>query len=235
MKKIATNVITFIIIAAIVIGGILIYKGYKKNKEIKTEYSFVIKKFEEKTELVVADAAVETSAKKEFTSDATKDWPSWTEPIVKAFVGRTIELKIPVKTEFKIELKDISKDDIKIDGKNKLTFKKPLTINVDSQVEGEIEVLNSKSGLVDKTVDVVTSGKKAQEFFSEKSVDAVYSTSEHVMKDEKTKKKVVKAAEEALESVLNISSDKKIDVVLTEKDLKFVNVDPKSNTTKESK
>ena len=234
MKKIATNVITFIIIAAIVIGGIIIYRGYKKKNEITAEYEFVIKKFEKKSELVVGDAAIETSAKQEFTSDATKDWPSWTEPIVKTFVGRTIELKIPVKTEFKIVLKDISKDDIRIDKHNNLIFTKPLTVNVDSQIEGEIEIINSKSGLVDKTVDVLTAGKKAQEFFSEKSVDAVYSTSEHVMKDKKAIEKVVEASEEALENVLNISSDKEIKVVLTAKDLKFVNIDPKSKSNEEN-
>lgn len=232
MKKIATNVISFIIIIAILLGGFLIYKNSKDQKKLKAEYKYVVKKFTQKSELVVADAEVETSAKKEFKSDATKDWPSWTEPIVKAFVGRTIELNVPVKTEFKIVLKDISEDDVVIDGKNTLKFKKPLTINVDSQVEGEIEILNSKSGLIDKTVDVVTSGQKAQEFFSEKSADAIYSTSEYVIKDEKTIKKVISAAEEALENVLNVSSNKKIDVVLTKDDLVFVNVDPKPNEKK---
>lgn len=232
MKKIATNVISFIIIIAILLGGFLIYKNSKDQKKLKAEYKYVVKKFTQKNELVVADAEVETSAKKEFKSDATKDWPSWTEPIVKAFVGRTIELNVPVKTEFKIVLKDISEDDVVIDGKNTLKFKKPLTINVDSQVEGEIEILNSKSGLIDKTVDVVTSGQKAQEFFSEKSADAIYSTSEFVIKDEKTIKKVIPAAEEALENVLNVSSNKKIDVVLTKDDLVFVNVDPKPNEKK---
>ena len=232
MKKIATNVISFIIIIAILLGGFLIYKNSKDQKKLKAEYKYVVKKFTQKSELVVADAEVATSAKKEFKSEATKDWPTWTEPIVKAFVGRTIELNVPVKTEFKIVLKDISEDDVIIDGKNTLKFKKPLTINVDSQVEGEIEILNSKSGLIDKTVDVVTSGQKAQEFFSEKSADAIYSTSEFVIKDEKTIKKVIPAAEEALENVLNVSSNKKIDVVLTKDDLVFVNVDPKPKEKK---
>lgn len=232
MKKIATNVISFIIIIVILLGGFLIYKNSKDQKKLTAEYKYVVKKFTQKSELVVADAEVSTAAKKEFKSDATKDWPTWTEPIVKAFVGRTIELNVPVKTEFKIVLKDISEDDVIIDGKNTLKFKKPLTINVDSQVEGEIEILNSKSGLIDKTVDVVTSGQKAQEFFSEKSVDAIYSTSEFVIKDEKTIKKVIPAAEEALENVLNVSSNKKIDVVLTKDDLVFVNVDPKPKEKK---
>ncbi len=99
---------------------------------------------------------------------------------------------------------------------------------MDSQIEGKIEILNSKSGIIDKTVDVVTAGQKAQEFFSEKSEDAVYSTSEHVMNDSKSINKVIKYAEEALEDILNVSSNKKIDVVLTNKDLVFVNIDPKS-------
>ena len=229
MKKIATNVVTFIIIAALLIGGFLIYKNYNKNKELKEEYSFVIKKLTQKTELVVTDAAVSTSAKKEFTSEKTKDWPAWTEPIVKSVVGRTIEMEIPIKTEFKIVLKDITNDDIIIDNRNNLKFKKPLTVNVDSQVEGEIKIINSKSGIIDKAVDVATSGKSAQEFFTEKTQDAVYSTSEHVIKDEKSIEKVIKYASQSLEDVLNISSDRKIHVELTKEDLVFVNIDPKSN------
>ena len=229
MKKILINVVSFIIIITIILTSIFIYKNYKKKKEIKAEYKYVIKKFSKKSELVVADAAIETSVKKEFTSDTTKDWPSWTEPIVKAFVGRTIELKIPVKTEFKIVLQGITENDVIIDKNNILKFKKPLTVNVDSQIEGKIEIINSKSGIIDKTVDIVTSGQKAQEFFSEKSEDAVYSTSEFIIKDKKSKNKVVKYAEEALEGVLNISSKEKIDVILTDKDLKYVNIDPKSS------
>lgn len=228
MKKIVINVVSFIIIVGILFGGFLIYKNYKKNKEIMAEYNYVIKKLSKKSELVVADAAIETSAKKEFTSDSTKGWPSWTEPIFKTVVGRTIELKIPVKTEFKIVLEGITKDSVVIDRNNILKFKKPLTVNVDSQIEGKIEILNSKSGIIDKTVDVLTAGQKAQEFFSEKSEDAVYSTSEHVMNDSNSINKVIKYAEESLEDILNVSSDKKIDVVLTNKDLVFVNIDPKS-------
>ncbi len=229
MKKIATNVVTFIIIAALLIGGFLIYKNYNKKKELKEEYSFVIKKLTQKTELVVTDAAVSTSAKKEFTSEKTKDWPAWTEPIVKSVVGRTIEMEIPIKTEFKIVLKDITNDDIIIDNRNNLKFKKPLTVNVDSQVEGEIKIINSKSGIIDKAVDVATSGKSAQEFFTEKTQDAVYSTSEHVIKDEKSIEKVIQHASQSLEDVLNISSDRKIHVELAKEDLVFVNIDPKSN------
>lgn len=232
MKKILTNIITFVIIVSILIGGFIIYKNSKKEGQLKAEYKFVVKKFSKKSELVVADAEVSTSAKKEFKSEATKDWPAWTEPIVKAFVGRTIELNIPIKTEFKIVLKNISENDVEIDKNNNLKFKKPLIVNVDSQVVGEIEILNSKSGLIDKTVDVVTSGKKAQEFFSEKSIDAIYSTSEHVINDEKTINKVLKASEEALENVLNVSSNRKINIELAKEDLIFTNVDPKPNEKK---
>ena len=224
--------ITFVIIVSILIGGFIIYKNNKKERQLKAEYKFVVKKFSKKSELVVADAEVSTSAKKEFKSEATKDWPTWTEPIVKAFVGRTIELNIPIKTEFKIVLKNISENDVEIDKHNNLKFKKPLIVNVDSQVVGEIEILNSKSGLIDKTVDVVTSGKKAQEFFSEKSIDAIYSTSEHVINDEKTINKVLKASEEALENVLNVSSNRKINIELAKEDLIFTNVDPKPNEKK---
>ena len=228
MKKLVVKLISLVVIVGLLVGGFIIYKNYRRSKQIKQEYSFVVKKFFQKSELVVADAAIETSAKKTFTSDKTKDWPSWTQPIVKAFIGRTIEMKVPVKTEFKIQLMRLEKSDISIDKNYKLTFNKPLTVNVDSQIEGEIELLNSSSGLLDKAADVVTSGKSAQDFFIEKSQDTVYSTSEYIMKDEKSIKKVVKYSEEALENILNLSSDKKIDVVLTEKDLVFVNVDPKS-------
>ena len=228
MKKVVTNVLTIVIIVGLLVGGFIIYRNYKRNKQLKQEYSYVVKKFSKKSELVVADAAIQTSAKKTFTSDATKDWPTWTQPIVKAFVGRTIEMKIPVKTEFKIQLMGLNKSDINIDRNYKLTFNKPLTVNVDSQIEGEIELINSSSGILDKAADVLTSGKSSQDFFIEKSQDTVYSTSEFIIKDEESIKKVVKYSEEALENVLNLSSDKKIDVVLTEKDLVFVNVDPKA-------
>lgn len=228
MKKVVTNVLTIVIIVGLLVGGFIIYRNYKRNKQLKQEYSYVVKKFSKKSELVVADAAIQTSAKKTFTSDTTKDWPTWTQPIVKAFVGRTIEMKIPVKTEFKIQLMGLNKSDINIDKNYKLTFNKPLTVNVDSQIEGEIELINSSSGILDKAADVLTSGKSSQDFFIEKSQDTVYSTSEFIIKDEESIKKVVKYSEEALENVLNLSSDKKIDVVLTEKDLVFVNVDPKA-------
>ena len=149
MKRVVQNVITFMIIAVIIMGGFSIYRSYKHNKELEKTYDFVISKFTEKNELVVADATVDNNAKKTFTPEATKEWPSWIQPLVKLVSGRRIELKIPVKTEFKLVLNEIDKDDISIKD-NKVTFKKPLTVNVDSQIEGDVEIVNSSNGLLDK-------------------------------------------------------------------------------------
>jgi len=139
----------------------------------------------------VADAAVETTATQSFNSNMTKDWPDWTKTIADLIVSRKLEVKIPVKTEFKLELADISQNDIEIKDKV-LTFKTPLTVKVDSQKEGDLEILSSSSGIVDKAVDVVTSNKKAMEFLDKKSQTAIYKTSNDVMKQEKYQKKVAK-------------------------------------------
>lgn len=227
MKRVVQNVITFMIIAVIIMGGFSIYRSYKHNKELEKTYDFVISKFTEKNELVVADATVDTNAKKTFTPEATKEWPSWIQPLVKLVSSRRIELKIPVKTEFKLVLNEIDKDDISIKD-NKVTFRKPLTVNVDSQIEGDVEIVNSSNGLLDKAADMLTSGKSAQEFLNEKSQDTVYDTSEYIMEDKDTVKKVVKSAQKSLEEILNISSSSNISVELTEDDLTFVNVDKKS-------
>lgn len=227
MKRVVQNVITFMIIAVIIMGVFSIYRSYKHNKELEKTYDFVISKFTEKNELVVADATVDTNAKKTFTPEATKEWPSWIQPLVKLVSSRRIELKIPVKTEFKLVLNEIDKDDISIKD-NKVTFRKPLTVNVDSQIEGDVEIVNSSNGLLDKAADMLTSGKSAQEFLNEKSQDTVYDTSEYIMEDKDTVKKVVKSAQKSLEEILNISSSSNISVELTEDDLTFVNVDKKS-------
>lgn len=227
MKRVVQNVITFMIIAVIIMGGFSIYRSYKHNKELEKTYDFVISKFTEKNELVVADATVDTNAKKTFTPEATKEWPSWIQPLVKLVSSRRIELKIPVKTEFKLVLNEIDKDDISIKD-NKVTFRKPLTVNVDSQIEGDVEIVNSSNGLLDKAADMLTSGKSAQEFLNEKAQDTVYDTSEYIMEDKDTIKKVVKSAQKFLEEILNISSSSNISVELTEDDLTFVNVDKKS-------
>lgn len=227
MKRVVQNVITFLIIAIIIIGSFSIYRSYKHNKELEKTYDFVINKFTDKNELVVADATVDTNAKKTFTPEATKEWPSWMQPLVRLVAGRRVELKIPVKTEFKLVLTNLDKNDISIKD-NKVTFRKKLTVNVDSQIDGEVSIINASNGLLDKTVDVLTSGKSAQEFLNEKAEDTVYDTSEYIMEDKATIKKVVQSAQTSLEEILNISSNSNINVLLTEDDLTFVNVDKKS-------
>ena len=78
-----------------------------------------------------------------------------------------------------------------------------------------------------KTVDVVTSNKKAMEFLDEKSQNAIYKTSNNVMAQEKYQKKVAKYASQDLEKLLNLKSDDKISVKINVSDLKFENIDPK--------
>lgn len=138
-----------------------------------------------------------------------------------------MKVEIPVKTEFKLELEKLSSSDVTIKN-DVLTFNSPVTVNVDSQQEGESKIEKSSNGLVDKAVDAFTASKKAQEFLSEKSQDAIYATSKHVMDNDKRQEKVAKYAEESLESLLNLNSDKKISVKINKSDLKFVNIDPKS-------
>ncbi|EDT47095.1 hypothetical protein [Streptococcus infantarius] len=174
----------------------------------------------------MAEAAAETTQTQRFNSNTTKDWPDWTKTIADLIVSRKLEVKIPVKTEFKLELADISKNDIDIKN-NVLTFKNPLTVKVDSQKEGELEILKASSGIVDKAVDVVTSDKKAMEFLDKKSQTAIYETSNDVMKQEKYQKKVAKYISQDLEQLLNLKSNDKISVKVNVSDLKFENIDPK--------
>ena len=136
-----------------------------------------------------------------------------------------MEVLIPVTTEFKIDLAGISKNDILIKD-NTVTFKKPLTVYVDSQQSGKIKIKNQSSGLVDKAVDLATSSVKAQEFLAEKTDETVYNTSTFVLSDKK--EDVIKASEKALTSILNINSEKKIKVQLTEDDLHFKIKDKKN-------
>lgn len=110
---------------------------------------------------------------------------------------------------------------------NVLTFKNPLTVKVDSQKEGELEILKASSGIVDKAVDVVTSDKKAMEFLDKKSQTAIYETSNDVMKQEKYQKKVANYISQDLEQLLNLKSNDKISVKVNVSDLKFENIDPK--------
>ncbi|MFU2222610.1 hypothetical protein [Streptococcus pluranimalium] len=72
-----------------------------------------------------------------------------------------------------------------------------------------------------------TSSKKGQEFLSEKSGDALEATSKKIMSQKDKRQKVAKYSEEALENILNLNSDEKITVKISESDLKFVNIDSK--------
>lgn len=187
-----------------------------------TDYNYVIKRFDKQVQLVVADAETDTTRKQTFTSDHFMEWPRWTETITRFFIGRDMEVLIPVTTEFKIDLDGISKKDITIKDKM-VTFNKPLTVYVDSQQNGKLKIKKQSNGLVDKAVDVATSGTKAQEFLEDKIDETVYNTSAFVLSEKKDK--IIKASENALTSILNINSDKEIKVHLTEEDLHFKNKD----------
>ena len=63
------------------------------------------------------------------------------------------------------------------------------------------------------------------EFLEEKSQDAIYATSENVMNDMERREKVAKYAEEALENLLNLNSEQKIDVKINVENLTFINID----------
>ena len=99
------------------------------------------------------------------------------------------------------------------------------TVYVDSQKNGETTIKNSSSGLLDMGVDLITGSKKAMEFLEEKSQDAIYATSENVMNDMERREKVAKYAEEALENLLNLNSEQKIDVKIDVENLNFENID----------
>lgn len=226
-KEIARIVVILVVIATVV----FYLKGnnwFKKIFDGDTEdkYEFVVKRFSKRHELLVAEAAAETTQTQSFNSNTTKDWPDWTKTIADLIVSRKLEVKIPVKTEFKLELADISKNDIDIKN-NVLTFKTPLTVKVDSQKEGELEILKASSGIVDKAVDAFTSDKKAMKFLDEKSQNAIYNTSNNVMAQEKYQKKVAKYISQDLEQLLNLKSNDKISVKINVSDLKFENIDPK--------
>ncbi|MBM7642094.1 hypothetical protein [Streptococcus loxodontisalivarius] len=226
-KAVAGKIASLVVLVAIVLGVYFYFQnglfGLFKGTNSVT-YNFVIKRFSQKTQLLVADAEVETTANQTFSNDNVKSWPDWTQAITKLFVGRDITVDIPVKTDFKLDLANVSKNDITITD-NTVTFKKPLTIYVDSQVDGEIKIPSQSNGLVDKVVDAATSGQKAQEFLSEKGNEAVYETSQELI--EKKSQKTIEYAEKALEDVLNLSSDQTLSVDLSEDSVKFVNSDKK--------
>lgn len=230
-KALGKEIARILVILAVIAAVVFYLKGNNWFKKIfggdtEAKYEHVVKRFSKKNELLVAEAAAETTKTQRFNSNATKDWPDWTKTIANVIVSRKLEMKIPVKTEFKLELADISKNDIDIKN-NVLTFKNPLTVKVDSQKEGELEILKASSGIVDKAVDVVTSNKKAMEFLDKKSQTAIYETSNDVMKQEKYQKKVAKYISQDLEQLLNLKSNDKISVKVNVSDLKFENIDPK--------
>ncbi|MDG3131483.1 hypothetical protein MKL26_00405 [Streptococcus suis] len=137
-----------------------------------------------------------------------------------------MSIDIPVQTEFKLVLKGIEKSDIRVQN-NTLTFKKPVIVEVDSQQYGAITINNASNGLLDKAVDMLTSGQKAQEFLTDKSQEAIYETSKKVLNDAKRREKVAAFAETALENLLNLNSDETLEVKLNTDDLKFQIVDQK--------
>lgn len=225
LGKVLANKIATIIILVILFGGAFWYvKGRVGVGTTSSEYSFVIKRFSKKNQLLIADADVATTSEKQFDAELTKDWPEWTKWIADVIVSRKVVMEIPVKTEFKLELEGLDKDDIHIENQV-LTFKKSLTVYVDSQKNGETTIKNSSSGLLDMGVDLITGSKKAMEFLEEKSQDAIYATSENVMNDMERREKVAKYAEEALENLLNLNSEQKIDVKINVENLTFINID----------
>lgn len=228
--KFLANKITTLLIAVIaLVIGFLAIKYFMSNslEEItkgttKTDYSFVIKKFSKKSQLVVADADIETTASQSFSNNALADWPDWTQVIAKVFVSRDLEVEIPMKTAFKLELKDLNEKDINIED-NVLTFDKPLTVVVDSQQTSDVKIKKTSNGLIDRAADAFTSGKKAQEFLSQKTQEQVYKTSKNISDRKKNQEKVAKYAEEALENLLNLKAKdgEELDVQLEVSDLDF--------------
>lgn len=223
-KMLLSKIVTVVLVLALLAGGLYWFRHNLVaifNGTTHAEYSFVIKRFEKESQLVVAGAEVKATGEQVFTNNALKKWPDWTKAVTKVFVGRDMTAIIPVKTEFKLELKGIDKDDIAIH-QGVLTFKQPLTVYVDSQQEGTITIDKASNGLVDKVVDAFTSGKKAQEFLSEKSQEAIYKTSEKLLSDEDKLEKVVMFSEEALENLINLGAEKPLEVDLDRDDLVFV-------------
>lgn len=223
-KYVAKKIAGLIVLGLIVAGGVFWFRHRLFGGTLTAKYEFVIKSFEQESQLIVAGAEVKTTVPQTFTNDNFKDWPDWTQPLTKALVGRDLVMDIPVETEFKLQLAGLTKDDVRISG-NTLTFKRPLKVHVDSQPVDVPKIKKSGSGLVDKAVDLFTSGQKAQEFFAEKSQEAMHKTSEHVLDDQERQEKVAKFASQALENLLNLSSAEKLEVDLTVNDLEFVNID----------
>lgn len=225
MKNLIKNTANKIVTILIIIALFALTGYYFKDKIVSLfggttdgEYSYVIKRFSKQVELVVADAETETKRHQTFENKSLKDWPDWTEPITKLFIGRDMKVEVLVGTEFKINLRNITSEDITIENRV-LKFKKPLEMEVDSQQIGNVKIADQSSGVIDKAVDLVTSSKKAQEFLAEKTDETVYNTSKYILK--KKKVDIYKASEEALSSIININSKEKIKVHLNKNDLIF--------------
>lgn len=222
------QIIMTLIIVVILIGGVAFYFKDKFNNLFNgtntTEYSFVIKRFSEQVKLVVADADTDTNRKQTFSNKTLNEWPKWTEKITRFFVGRDLEVVVPVTTEFKIDLNNVTSEDILIN-ENVLTFKHPLTVEVDSQRTGKVKITKQASGVIDKGVDIFTSSAKAQEFFDEKTEETVYKTSKYVLNHKE--EKIISASEKALSQILNLNTDKKIKVKLDKNSLRYKIIDKK--------
>lgn len=227
-RAIMKQLVTLLVLVLLLAGGAYYFRETLKERffggSLEAKYELVIKRFARESQLIVAGAEVDTTATQVFTNDNFKDWPEWTQPLTKALVGRDLVVDIPVETEFKLQLEGLTKGDVAIEG-NTLTFKTPLVVHVDSQPVGVPEIKHSGSGLVDKAVDFLTSGQKAQEFLAEKSQEALYKTSEEVLTDQNRQEKVAEFASQSLEDLLNLASDEKLEVELTVTDLEFVIVD----------
>lgn len=234
MTRIATylakKVMDVLLLALLLVGLLWLVRPYLPGLpdwfggQTQVEHAYVIRRFERESQLVVAGADVTDTMTKSFNNSLLSTWPNWTQPLTSLFISRELVVEIPVKTEFKLDLKDLTEDDIHLEGQT-LSFKAPLTVYVDSQQEGEIRIQHASNGLVDKAVDAFTAGQKAQEFLSEKSQEALYEASETLMSQPAHQEKVARFAKASLENLLNLGSEEAIEVDLSLADLRFVTVD----------
>ena len=228
-QQLAKNLANLVIIAIVIVAIFFGIKFFLPNWFAGTttvSHDYVITRFERESQLVVTGADVKDTRQKTFSNNILSTWPDWTKPVTKLFISRNLVVEIPIKTEFKLELKNITEKDISLD-KNVLSFNQPLTVLVDSQQEGEITILKTSSGLIDKAVDAFTSSKKAQEFLSQESQVAIAEASDHMLNDSERQEKVAQFAQTSLENLLNLGSEQEITVNLTVDDLVFVNQDEK--------
>lgn len=225
-KALADKIATIIIFIIILIAGFFAVKHFIPSifgATTSSQYGKVVEKFTKETKLVVSGDESKTTAKHTFSNYEVSKWPDWSKGIMSTIVGRQVQVEVPVKTEFKLDLEGITKNDVTITD-NKLTFNKPLTVEVDSQQDGNIKA-NNDAGLIDRVVDAATAGATAQEFLSQKTQETIIITSDNVMNSKDFQEKVRKYAEEDLENLLNLNTKDHIKVNLKTSDLKFVNVD----------